>query len=559
MSPRGQNGRIRMIEAFFLSKRLAIECRVNGTLRVLRHVPLLKKLLPADIYSKSWIKSLVFAFKILGEIFSFFLGKIIYLAMMVALPSVIIKEEIGSAADPGSIALHIFFCLTLLGTLMHNQLFDPSEEMFTAVFLLRMDAKKYSMSNYIYALIKDAAGFLPLLVLCRLLIPALKTVRMPAILLLPLLASGGKLIVSYLQLVLFRKKGFLFDGGAPQANKLFVAVMLLLFAAAYVPPAFGLALPQEAILAFSAAAVPAGIFGLIMLLKADDHRRVLKYIEFKNRALRVEGEQSTAKVMKESYLKKMDGGQAEDMLPEEAAAGKSGFAYFNTLFVRRHRRVLTRTAKRQAAVLAVAFALGAAACRFIPEAGHLVGANLPKILPASLFLMYILNRGETITQTLFFNCDSSMMNYNFYRRPDVILGIFTERLKTLVLINLLPAAVIAAGLPILYLVSGGAGRGIEYAVLGVAPLAMSVFFSVHYLTMYYLLQPYTDGLAQKGVAYRIVMILTYLVCYLSLQIDALRDNSLLFGIVVCLFAAAYVPAALLLTYKLAPRTFRLRL
>ena len=54
------------------------------------------------------------------------------------------------------------------------------------------------------------------------------------------------------------------------------------------------------------------------------------------------------------------------------------------------------------------------------------------------------------------------------------------------------------------------------------------------------------------------MMLTYLVCYLSLQIDALRDNSLLFGIVVCLFAAAYVPAALLLTYKLAPRTFRLR-
>ena len=125
-------------------------------------------------------------------------------------------------------------------------------------------------------------------------------------------------------------------------------------------------------------------------------------------------------------------------------------------------------------------------------------------------------------------------------------------------VNMLPAAVVALGWDLLLWLSGGAERTLIYLAAPLSILAMSIFFSVHYLTMYYLLQPYTDGLAQKGVAYRIVMILTYLVCYLSLQIDALRDNSLLFGIVVCLFAAAYVPAALLLTYKLAPRTFRLR-
>ena len=85
-----------------------------------------------------------------------------------------------------------------------------------------------------------------------------------------------------------------------------------------------------------------------------------------------------------------------------------------------------------------------------------------------------------------------------------------------------------------------------------------MFFSVHYLAMYYLLQPYTEGLAQKGVAYRIVMTLTYAVCYACMQIKALRENALLFGIIVCVFAVVYAAVALALTYRLAPKTFRLR-
>ncbi len=188
----------------------------------------------------------------------------------------------------------------------------------------------------------------------------------------------------------------------------------------------------------------------------------------------------------------------------------------------------------------------------------MVNSNIPGLLPIFLFVMYILNRGENITQAMFFNCDSSMMIYNIYRRPDVILGVFTERLKTLIRINLLPSCVIAAGLPLVYLCSGGTRRPFEYAIMVITILAISVFFSVHYLTMYYLLQPYTEGLAQKGVAYRMVMVLTYVVYYACLQVKALRANSLLFGIVVCVFTVLYVAAALVLTYRLAPKTFRLR-
>lgn len=86
---------------------------------------------------------------------------------------------------------------------------------------------------------------------------------------------------------------------------------------------------------------------------------------------------------------------------------------------------------------------------------------------------------------------------------------------------------------------------------------MSVFFSVHYLMLYYLLQPFTVGLENKSLLYRILTGGTYAVCYgIFLWF---KGAAVAFGIVTVLFAAVYVGLALLLVYRLAPRTFRLRI
>lgn len=58
----------------------------------------------------------------------------------------------------------------------------------------------------------------------------------------------------------------------------------------------------------------------------------------------------------------------------------------------------------------------------------------------------LLNRGTDFTQALFVNCDSSLLTYSFYKRPKFILRLFQIRLREIVKINLLPAAVIGGGL-----------------------------------------------------------------------------------------------------------------
>jgi hypothetical protein len=140
----------------------------------------------------------------------------------------------------------------------------------------------------------------------------------------------------------------------------------------------------------------------------------------------------------------------------------------------------------------------------------------------------------------------------------VILDLFRSRLLTITTINLIPSGVIALGLALLLWVSGGTAQPVNYLVLPVSILAMSVFFSVHYLVLYYLLQPYTAGLESKNPTYSILAGLTYAVCYFATQIR--MDTSLLFfGAILILFCLLYAAVALVLAYRLAPKTFRLHL
>ena len=84
---------------------------------------------------------------------------------------------------------------------------------------------------------------------------------------------------------------------------------------------------------------------------------------------------------------------------------------------------------------------------------------------------------------------------------------------------------------------------------------MSIFFSVHYLTIYYLLQPYNAGTEVKSGTYALILWGTYLVCFLLMQV---RLPTLLFGILTIVFCGIYSAAACILVYRLAPRTFKLR-
>ena len=122
-------------------------------------------------------------------------------------------------------------------------------------------------------------------------------------------------------------------------------------------------------------------------------------------------------------------------------------------------------------------------------------------------------------------------------------------------INAVPALVIGGGLALILFATGGTDNPLNYVVLIVSILCMSLFFSIHYLTIYYLLQPYNAGTELKGGTYRIVLTATYVACFALMQ---LRMPIMIFGIMTIVFCVVYSIVASILVYRLAPKTFRLR-
>lgn len=521
-------------DTLILQLRLHMAYRVNGILYRLRFLRL--------PYENSFAKTLGLVLAVLREIFGILLGKLLYMAVFFAAPLLLIRREL-----PPELYGHLLVFLTLIGGIFNNSLLDGGRDAYYAVILLRMDARRYTLSAYGYYLLKIAVGFLAAALLVGRLI---LRQGLALCLLTPVLVCGVKLLSAVLELRHFHRRGIL-----PRDEKRFSLLQgtsVLLLAAAYLPPLLlNRALPSAAVYAVCGLAAAGGAWGAAYLLRFSGYRQVYRHLFTADAVSLLSGDglQAAARGTQAQYQSKL----TLDAGPDSR---KTGCARFNELFVRRNYRLLMRPARRTAVIAGAALALGCAACLALPEIAAAINGALVPALPMMLLLMYFINRGNTVTQVLFFNCDSSMLSYRFYRQPRVILGIFAARLKSLTAINLLPTAVIALGLPLLLLCSGGTDTPTDYLVLPLAILAMSVFFSVHYLVLYYLLQPYTAGLENTSFGYRLITGLTYFVCYMIST--NVHGATVAFGIGMIVFAAVYVAAALLLAYRLAPKTFRLR-
>jgi len=523
-----------MFDTFLISFRLRIAYRINSFLHGLKTLPLIRRLLPTALYDHQGLKAAATIVALLKEFFGMFLGRLLYFTLMFLAPLGLMEFQ-----DTTAGFLHLLVCLTAIGMVINNPLFEPTQDKYYAIFLLRMDARRYVVTDYGYYLLKLVLGFaIAAVLLCRLVLD------MPLwlCLLMPLFVAAGKLTASGLTLLRWKHKGTLITG--EKVNVVKVSLTVVLLAAAYGLPALGWAIPRFVFFVLLGLFLSAGSVAAVYVVRFPHYRKVYQE-QFAANSL-VLGTENANTITQVTYQNKLELNVVE--------TDKTGCAYFHELFVRRHRKLLTRSAKR---ITIAALAVVALLCLLVlleRSIAENLRQSLGSSLPSFLLLMYFINRGRGLTEALFFNCDHSMLAYRFYRQPKILLQLFTARLKTLVVINLMPASVLALGLPLL-LVLCGSRDILECAVPFLAILAMSVFFSVHTLVMYYLLQPYNVGLESRSHAYAIVNGLTYAVSYFFMRLEL---PTLIFGACVIAFCLIYIPVALLLAYRLAPKTFKLR-
>lgn len=507
--------------------------RVNSILYSLKQIPLIKKLLPQSLYQVRGLKIFANVVSVIWEIVSAFLGKGLYLLTMVAGAGLLYET-----ASEESLFLHILLFLTVIGAFMNTFLFNPSRDKYYCMMLMRMDARQYTLVNYAYALIKVMAGFLGMVIL----IGSFQNVPLWVCLLIPFFVAGIKMTAAARSLVSYEK-----TGKAVNENMLGKYMWLLtglLLAGAYVLPAAGFVIPLP---------VTAGIMALCVLSGLVSLRKIVSFRDYKDMYRQIlAGSMNQMEVSSEMVRR-----QSQKIISADTdiTSGRRGFEYLNELFVKRHQRILWKSSKRIAAISLFLFLAILLACYLKPDIQERINELLLTFLPYFVFIMYAVNRGTGFTRALFMNCDHSLLTYSFYKQPPMVLKLFGIRLREIIKVNLLPALVIGTGLTGLLYATGGTDNPVNYGVMFISILCMSVFFSVHYLTIYYLLQPYNPGTQMKSGTYQMVLSGTYFVCFLLMQ---MKMPTLIFGMLCIVFCVIYCVAACILVYRFAPRTFRLK-
>ena len=250
--------------------------------------------------------------------------------------------------------------------------------------------------------------------------------------------------------------------------------------------------------------------------------------------------------LNEKNLSKLD-------LKNDKHKEKHGLHYLNAKFIERHKKIIINPIKRRVIIIAILSIVASIFAITTPESHKPLSSTILRSTGFLVFILYCSSIGEKITKAFFFNCDNSLLRYNFYRESNIILSNFKSRLKITIILNLIPAICIGLGLSLVLILADG--DIIRFIPIFISIITLSCFFPIHYLFLYYITQPYTSQLTIKSPVYKIASFIFYIATYTCLQVDT---QSIWFTLAVILVTIIYAIIALILVYKLAPKNFKLK-
>lgn len=522
-----------MINLFLINYRLKLTYRINTIIYVLQNFPFIRHFFPNRLYGIKWIKVVAVIISFILEIVGILFGSFLYVWLIIFFLQTL------SSTNPVSTLFHMFIFLSIIGGLINTPLFQTDVHGYYAVILLKMDARKRTLSEFIYYVVTR------ILALTISLFIFGSSYQLPhyLYLLLPCFVMSIKFSFGYLTAAYFSKHKKFWREKIPFFIQLGLHILLLI--CALLPCYLGYPLPLNISLCISILLTFLGFYHFYKLWNFNEYLAMLKpglssnarFVNNKN------------KLVKENVSKEITYHQSQ-------TSSKHGFSFLHDLFVKRHRTILKRSANRLSFGLSVVFILGIMLLFYYKELfANTIDSSFWRALSALPLIMYFVNRGPRYTQALFFNCDVALLTYRIYRRPDVILGMFKQRLITLILINLQVAIVVSFGLlGILYVVSPSSSF-VTFTMVGLLPLSLASFFSVHDLVLYYLLQPYNAQTEIKSGLYSFIRQLTYFICLMIMNMHIPLD---LYGSIIILFCVLYIGISLVLIYLFAHKTFKIR-
>ena len=541
-----------MIDTLASIMNIRIAMKTNSKINALRNLPVIKRIIPQSLYRSRGLKGFLVAYAWLSEFLLIFLWKMLYYFILVVIAKLIAMEVVEN--NDYEVLMHFLIFFPVIGMVLNNNTITVDEDTYCSIFVLRINAKKYMLSQYLLDKFDYVLGtlFVGGITICIVM-------KQPFYMLLCYVLYSQSLKWIYAGCEIKYRGGHI---GNPKADSVIIGykvwfVLAPLFASLIMLFLFKCLLPGRFLIVLSILTFSVAVTACRYMFSYGEYRKIYKSVVRPDVILESENvlknlELQAAKEglqMDTAYVKK--GGMGSDF-----ASNKDGYAFFNEMFMRRHKKILMKPAIRLSIVLVIALAFVIFLEVSVGELKVQANKILLNQMPVFLFIMYSINSGKRITEAMFANCDNAMLNYRFYRQAGAMLKLFTGRLKYIIFFNMLPTVVLACGVEIIFVISGGADNIMDHIVIFVSIIVMSVFFSTHNIVLYYLLQPYTAESTTKNPLYGIMHFMTYMVCYVSMT--TLKAPTRIFCPGIILFSLIYIAVALLLVYHIAPKTFRLR-
>ena len=518
-----------MIEVLLHSIKVKYTYKINTMLYSFKRVPGIKEVIKDDIYdtlSSGAFLILALFYSIYRLLIRSALIKILFIGF-IGISAYSIADE--SGVDILLLFLGFFLMMSTIVADIYRIVLDLDYDAEYMIQMFKVDPKKYILSNYFTKLLEVIFVFIPsFFILCILIkIPIYYT------LLCTSFYIGLRLFILSVDMRFFTstiKRKIVYYG-------LFFlsAIPITLIVFKY----YDIVLISNIYLIFMSVV---GLLSLIYIFRFKKYKQFFKYIydakrEIKSKAKTNYVDSSITKGLKYTDIKNNN---------------KEGFDLIHDIFVQRHKKILIEPIVFFSIISIVAIV---ALLYFIIYTDLPLSEFIFNRLASIMLILYFVNRGQVLTKAMFVNCDHSLLNYRLYRTPEVILEMFKRRLKTLIKYNIVPALILSIGLAVCLLCEGGVNK-IDIAIVSVSILCMSIFFSIHNLVLYYLLQPYTENTDVKNKTYTAITLATYIACYFF---DMFEPGIYTFGVSMIVFTIIYSIVSLILVNKYAPKTFKMHL
>lgn len=541
-----------MINTIIQGRMLVFVQQVNVLLYYVRKLPLVGEKIPYRLYGETDIKKAIGAIPVVFSVIGAFVGTFLYFLLMIKLPANWIQgfwEKEGIFVDQKAVMVYLFLIFSFLpGSFLVSNLTEGAKKDYVLLHVMRIPAAQHYRSKMVLKGVKDTICFLvPLLWFG---FGAESALFVVSLFFTRYIGHAG-ILQHYRHSEKKGKKVFWKSLG--KTFLMFGIILALGYGVAAAVPRlfFDRYVMAEVVVFLSFTLV--GMFCFSKVWKYGGYTIFVK----KMVSLKDFLEQDDAvKEARAADVQIQDKDISKEELRSRKYEEKEGYDYLNAIFFERHKRIVSRAVKSRIIIILAVGLIGAVALLFVGEQmKQKTFEAMTQMMPVMVFVMYLESTGGRICKAMFFNCDISLLKYGYYREADAILKNFKIRLRKLLMLDAVPAAIICGMILLWTLLCGEILAVWKVIPLMAGSLLLSAFFCLFHLFMYYITQPYTEEKTVKSPIFSVVNALVYFGCYLCLQI---QTGSWLFTLGVLAVTIIFIPLSYFCVFRFAPKTFKIR-